>query len=219
MSLRVVRCEALASHVFAEDQPRLYRYIAGRVEAFQKELGARGAGFIDSERPSVELRGFRLKLSESREIEVKQATIAEVEIAAVVYGETGDAIDAVNELWSLLGRLAGEDEENGGLAGGWAYKTTIVFTCPDLLRRRFGGIELIRDYMNRDGPGVRASVTDKFHLDVFGTTTIHGLQVPQAFVFEPRLASKPEDDVYYTSSPLRSETHRALLEALAREDG
>jgi hypothetical protein len=153
-------------------------------------------------------------MSPSRTIAIKSFLITAVELNATAYGQTAEAIDVVKESWTKLGEIAKQDGELEDQPGDWAYKTQMVVNAPGLLDRAFPGVRETRRLLEGADSRLKSDARGSFRIEVRSHYDVHGLPHMQNFVVEPRVASKPGDEIYFTVSPLRSEEHRAWLQAV-----
>jgi hypothetical protein len=157
------------------------------------------------------------KLSDTRKVLIASAHGYEIELSVTVEGATEDAIDVLRELWTVLGEIA--EEEPLGLdqsLGTFAYQTTAIVRLPKTYRELFPGLDLLARHTRE---GIRAPLTgapgvETFHVETRVSFAVGALTLDRATIIEPRHTSKADDRVFYTQSPLRSDRHLAMLEAL-----
>ncbi len=214
MTLDIRLLESHATRVFASDQRRLLWLQQGFWDDIKRELGAKAIQLQPSDRPTVVFHLASLSMSKERTIQVKSASVTNVELAVTVIGHTPDAIDAVTELWSKLGDAAEEQGEFDSEPGDWNYRTTAVVHSKELLPRMFPGIAVVQSAIRSSSQKLSLEPQAPFRIDVIASGAAHGLPTAPSFVIEPRVAAKPEDHVYFTQSPLPSDEHLRLLETL-----
>jgi hypothetical protein len=217
--VEVIRSQSLADIVFTADQRR------GLVP-FDRErmlLLVERFAFADSLMHQAGERMFWLyqkgtyKPSESRRLAIHLVQGNENELAATVEGTSEDALDVLREVWVALGELSEEPavDLNESL-GTFAFTTTMQVTLPKTYKELFPGLDVLIRH-TRDGLGqdvLEPPGAQLFQVSARTSYAVGSLTVQRATVIEPRFTSKVDDRVYFTQSPLRSDRHLAMLEAL-----
>ena len=161
------------------------------------------------------------KFSDTRKIPIVSAHGYEIEFSVVVDGATADAIDVLQELWTALGEIAEEEPRAlDGSLGTFAYQTTAIVRLPKTYRELFPGLDLLARHTREgvDAPLTGAPGVETFHLETRLSFAVGAISLDRATVIQPRHTSKADDRVFYTQSPLRSDRHLAMLEALCAMD-
>lgn len=215
MKSGVLQIESTVARVFAGDQPRLLRALYTMAEELAKKLRPGSLEVQPGDRPALRMLLGKLELSPKRVLSLKQVALTQIELTVTVLGETSDAIDALKEVWALLRGAEDEEVEVDAEPGGWAYKTAAVIIAPGLIDRHFAGIAAMKKAL-ASSHLIRVGPQERFRIEVACEQQVHGLQLSQGFVIEPRVASTAADERYFTASPLPSETHREVIATLLK---
>lgn len=150
-----------------------------------------------------------------RRIRIGRAHGNELELAVEVDGETEDALDALRELWTDLGAISGLDDELDDADPAYDYNTVTSVESDRSFTDLFGafsaGLTATRAAMGSrlsDESGAVWSM--RFPL----TVSLYGWRVDRWLLVERRAGSPLDDRRFHVASPLKSNDHRAVLEAL-----
>ena len=212
--------QSVAGYVLATDAKRLVR-------PFEKDVGTRLAeSFTAAEllaqpadRPFWWMRNGSVVLPPERKIVVYGLTGNANELTATVEGTSSDAEDVVDEAWSRIGKLAGEPMRPlTGSPGAFSHQTTAIVKLDHGVEKLLPVATVMSTFVKErlaksllDIPG-----TLMFRLELPVSLSVRGLKIDRTIVIEPRFTSLSEDKTYFTLSPLKSEDHVDMLEAVVR---
>ncbi len=138
------------------------------------------------------------------------------DLSVMVDGDSAAAGDLLDAVWKALNQGRGGAPPKLEDRGLLYHLTTAVVRLPKAFTEFFPPARVLRDAareaLERAGLSPPTDPAFRFSIDV--TSAWSGLSVPLEVRFEPRVGTKSEDRVFFTSSPLRSEEHLALLERL-----
>lgn len=142
---------------------------------------------------------------------------SETHLAATVQGGTEDATAVLDEIWSMLCRQAEIEVVKIQELGTMVYSTTAVVGAPFSFDDLFPELARIRKLAEGalSETGARLAGTNLVRVTMNLPILVGNTIVARPLVIEPHRTSTPADRVLFTRSPLTTEQHASLLQALA----
>lgn len=215
--LEIARLEARVGYVFAADNARTQRpFMEGVGPQLAKDLVAHAFVInLQNNQPAWGLRLGAVRFSETRSIPIVDLLGSPHELTVRVEGTTGDAHDVLAEAWSILDKTT-PDGVLTDFPGSFMYETAATVKLPVRCTELLPPLEVMHAFA-KDKLGehwVRNPEVLPFRLVFPVRVAVHGAEIERNFMIEPRFTARTEDRTYFTTSPLKSDDHLAMLRAI-----
>lgn len=218
-TVKVVRLQTSAAYVFAADNQRAMRpFLPDIGAALAKELEANDFSVQPGDQPLWFARQGVVSFSEKRRLIVSRVAGGPHELSVTVEGSSADALDVLNECWSKIGELDGqEDCRLTDFPGNFSNATLAIVELPIPATTLIPALGVLEDSVRAafGSTLMRPEGSLFFRLTLSVPFSVRGVAAERSIIIEPRFTSIAEDQTYFTVSPLTSDAHLAMLEKLA----
>lgn len=220
MKIRTLTSEVVL--IFDADEPAALT-VFGRdnADAFGQEYGFAQVGELEAEGSRAPLWGaFRgqLKRPEGKPIRIEQVRGSATDMVVQVDGGSPEALYALDAVWRSLCKLHGVTITSPEDLGTRMFNTVAVVELQVTFEALFPAAKTLRDAvvsrLERGPFSLRERVQHRYGFDL--SVSVGHRRIPRRVTVEPR-ATATDEHVFWTQSPLPSEEHLAMLEALEKQ--